>query len=67
MDSDINDSYTGNVEGSSGFIVELFDVFSVAKTAEDIGEFFFLLFRVHRGVVEAFFKHELSFDGFAVF
>ena len=67
VDSDVDYAYTGNVEGSSCFIVELFDVFSVAKTAEDVGEFFFLLFRVHRGVVEAFFKHELSCDGFAVF
>lgn len=67
MDSDIYDAYTGDVEGSSCFIVELFDVFSVTKAAEDVGEFFFLLFRVHGGVVEAFFKHELSCDGFVVF
>ena len=67
VDSDVYYADSGYVERASCFIVELFDVFSVAKAAEDVGKFFFLLFRVHRGVVEAFFKHKLSYDGFMVF
>lgn len=47
VDSDVDYTNSGDVKGSSCFIVELFDVFSVTKAAEDVGEFFFLLFRVH--------------------